>query len=162
MVQIIAAVAENDVIGQDLEIPWRLPDDMKWFKETTVGHIVVMGRKTWDSIPPKFRPLPDRLNVVLTLQAPHPDMQLVLDDWYDVLDLAHGDKDVFVIGGGEIYALALPHAERLLITRVHCEPEGNIYFPKYDESEWLLMTSEPHSADDKHAYSFTWEVYRRV
>lgn len=139
-VTLIAAVAENGCIGKDGKVPWALPEDMKRFKALTMGHIVIMGRKTWESIPEKFRPLPGRTNVVVTRQAEYAlpggvERAASLDEALT----AHAAEDVFVIGGGEIYALAMPKATRLEVTRVKQSVEGDAFFPDIDPSEWHIL-----------------------
>lgn len=153
-VSIIAAVASNGVIGRDGGLPWRLPADMRFFKRTTMGHHLVMGRKTWESI---GRPLPGRTMVVLTRDrsAAIPGVAVVhaLSEAIERARAA-GDAEVFVIGGAEVYARALPRADRLLLTRVDAAVPGDVYFPEYDEDRWVEVAREEHPADERHAYAF--------
>ena len=167
-VSLVAAVAENGVIGADGDLPWRLPDDMKRFRTLTTGHCVIMGRKTFDSM--QGRALPKRTNVVLSRKGRDGAPAGVDPAVHWVADLAAalaiaeeaGDDEAFVIGGEAIYALALPDADRLYLTRVHAEVEGQVRFPDYDPDGFRLTYSERHEADDRHAHAFTFEDWERV
>jgi dihydrofolate reductase len=145
-ITLIAALANNRCIGKDGAVPWRLPEDMKRFKDLTMGHVVVMGRKTWESLPEKFRPLPGRKNVVLTRQS---DYALPKDvERFGTLQdalAAHADHNIFIIGGAEIYAQALPLADRLELTLVHHEVEGDAFFPDYQNGVWKEVARADHS-----------------
>ncbi|MEM1178863.1 MAG: dihydrofolate reductase [Acidobacteriota bacterium] len=158
-VSLVAAVASNGVIGRDGDLPWRLPKDLRHFKRLTVGHTVLMGRRTWDSI---GRPLPKRRSIVLSRDpsfvAPGAD---VAGDFESALALAHGDGPLFVIGGHSLYAAALPTATCLELTRVHAEIDGDVTFPAVDWGRWRLEWSEEHPADDRHAHRFTFERHVR-
>jgi dihydrofolate reductase len=166
IVSLIAAVAENGVIGRGGELPWRLSADLKRFKALTMGHPIVMGRRTWDSL---GRPLPGRTSIVVTRQTrwstPHAEV-LVVHDIDAALKAAAtapgGDREAFVIGGGELYSVAFPHAQRLYLTRVLSAVEGDATFPPYNESEWRLLTSENHAADAKNDFAHAFEVYERA
>lgn len=157
VVSIIVAVARNGVIGRQGGLPWRLRDDMKYFADTTMGHTVVMGRKTYESIPEKFRPLPGRKNIVVTR-----DRQWIADDvkvaesLEDALELA-GEGEVFVIGGGEIYAQAMGFADRLYVTEIDAEVEGDVVFPPYIVG-WREVKREPHVEGEWH---YDWVVYEK-
>jgi dihydrofolate reductase len=158
---VLAAMGENRVIGRDGELPWRLPDEMKRLKALTMGHCLLMGRKTWDSI---GRPLPGRTSIVITrnarFEAPG---AIVVGDFDAALAEARdqGDDEPFVFGGAAIYALALPRADRLYLTRVESSTEGEVRFPEYDEAEWELVSREEHAADERHAFAFCFEEYKR-
>lgn len=156
---IIAAVAANGVIGRGNDLPWRLPADLRRFKALTMGHAVVLGRRTWESI---GRPLPGRRMIVLTRQedwtAPGVEVAHSLDE---ALDLAGGET-VFVAGGEAVYRAALPRAEALELTRVHAEVEGDARFPGFDASAWRRVWHEDHPADTWHAWPFTFERYEPV
>lgn len=159
---LIAAVAENDVIGHGDDIPWRLPEDWRRFKQTTMGHHLIMGRKTWDSI---GRPLPGRRTVVISRGEPNlPTGVDLAHSLEEALDLARetGENEAFVAGGAEIYRLALPHADRLLLTRVHATPKGATRFPEWEDDDWRQVSEERHEADDRHAHAFTFREYERV
>ncbi len=137
-VVIIAAVAKNRVIGKDNTLIWSIPEDMAHFKALTAGHVVIMGRKTWESLPPRFRPLPGRRNIVISrqadYQAPGADLAASLET---ALHLAAGAETAFVIGGEQIYRQAMATADRLEITEVDLEPEGDACFPETPSSDWV-------------------------
>jgi len=136
-VVIIAAVAKNRVIGKDNQLIWNIPEDMAHFKALTAGHTVVMGRKTWESLPPRFRPLPGRRNIVISRQADYvaPGAELA-DSLENALKLASTAEIAFVIGGEQIYAQAMALADRLEITEVDLEPEGDAWFPEISTINW--------------------------
>ena len=164
-VSLIWAMADNGVIGLDNGLPWRLPVDMKHFMTTTLGKPVVMGRKTLESMK---SPLPGRTNIVLTRDPNwQRDGVLVVRDMPAAMalaeqqDLIDGVDEVMVIGGAEIYALALPMAERLYVTRVHAQPAGDVYFPPIDLGAWRLLSQQQHAADERHSAACSIEVYER-
>jgi dihydrofolate reductase len=152
---LIYACADNGVIGRDNALPWHLPEDLAHFRQLTLGCPVLMGRKTWDSLPPRFRPLPGRLNLVLTRQ---PDWQAPGAIRVASLDeaMAHcrAGQDLWVIGGAEIYALALPRAQRLEITEVHLQAEGDAMAPAFDPRAWPEVARSRHTAASGTDYSF--------
>lgn len=159
---IIVAVSENGVIGRDNDLPWKLPDDLKFFRKTTSGFPIIMGRKNYESI---GRPLPNRHNIVIS-RDPHLkiegcDCVTSLDDAI-VLAQADGTEEAFVIGGGQIYAQALSKADRLYVTRVHAEIKGDVTFPAIESKEWNLVHEEHHPADENHAHAFTFRTYDRI
>ena len=147
---LIAAISRNNCIGKDGAIPWRLPEDQKRFKDLTMGHVVVMGRKTWESLPEKFRPLPGRTNIVLTRQADYslPDGVEKYATLEGALE-AHPYESLFAIGGTEVYAQALPLADRLEITHVEMDVDGDAFFPTFSTNEWTEVTRVP-----KEGYAF--------
>ena len=159
----IAALAEQHVIGRDNIMPWHLPADLKHFKAMTLGKPIIMGRKTWDSL---GRPLPGRLNLVVSRQ---PDLQLEGAETFTDLDSAltraeqwareQGVDELMLIGGAQLYAQALPRAQRLYLTRIEASPEGDAFFPDYDQAEWERVDSQAHPAEgDAPAYRFeTWQ-----
>lgn len=160
---LIAALGENRVIGVDNSMPWHLPGDFKYFKATTLGKPIIMGRKTWDSL---GRPLPGRLNIVVSRQT---DLQLEGAEVYPSLEAAvvraeewareQGVDEVMLIGGAQLYAQGLAQADRLYLTRVALSPEGDAWFPEFDLEQWKLVSnSENPAVDDKPAYNFeVWE-----
>ena len=166
-VSIIAAVADNGVIGKDNDLAWHLPDDMAFFKETTKGRTVVMGRKNYESIPHKFRPLPKRVNMIITRNANYeaPGCE-VFTDIGAALEKAEADGEhhCFIIGGGEIYRLALDEniVDDLYITHVHREVEGDTFFPKIDEDRWTGHVLNNHPTDDRHAHPFEIVHYQKA
>ena len=137
MLSLIAAVARNRAIGKDNQLLWHLPEDMKHFRETTRGKPVIMGRKTWESLPEKFRPLPGRQNIVVSrdpaYKAHGADLAGSLEG---ALALAGGAEEVFVIGGEQLYRAALPFADRLYLTEVELEPEADAFFPELNPAVW--------------------------
>jgi dihydrofolate reductase len=134
---IIAAVARNRVIGKDNRLLWNIPEDMAHFKALTSGHTVIMGRKTWESLPPRFRPLPGRRNIVISRQADYaaPGAELV-DSLENALNMSSTEATVFIIGGEQIYRQAMTVADRLEITEVDLEPEGDAWFPEIAAVDW--------------------------
>jgi dihydrofolate reductase len=160
----IAAVAENRVIGKDNDLAWRLPDDMKYFMNTTQHHFVVMGRRNYESLPPKFRPLPNRTNIIVTRNTGYeaPDC-IVLHSIEEALEYgeARQQEEIFIIGGGQIYAGALTRAERLYITEVAASVEGDTYFPEFAKNDWQEISRVHHPADERHRYAFDFVIYER-
>jgi len=153
-VTIIAAVAANGVIGREGDLPWRLPADLRAFKRLTMGHHVVMGRRTWASI---GRPLPGRTLVVLTRDrhAAIPGVTVVHDlEAALAVAEAAGDDEAFIAGGAQVYAAALRRADRMRLTRVEAEVAGDVRFPPYDPTAWVEVAREEHAVDERHAYPF--------
>jgi dihydrofolate reductase len=164
IISMIAALSKNRVIGKDNDLPWKLPDDMKYFMQKTQGHHAIMGRKNYDSIPQKFKPLPNRVNIVVTRQA---DFQapgcMVVDSVEKGIEISRKNKEVetFIIGGAEIYKLGLPHATRLYLTEIQAEISGDTFFPPIDMKEWKEISRQHHDKDERHAYSFDFVVYEK-
>jgi dihydrofolate reductase len=162
IISMIAAVSKNRVIGKDNDLPWKLPDDMKFFMETTKGHHAIMGRKNYESIPHKFKPLPNRTNIVVTRQknfnAPG---CIVVDSVEKGLTIArqNHETEAFVIGGAEIYKLGLPFADRLYLTEINAEIEGDTFFPEYDKTQWQEASRQHHDKDERHVYDFDFVIY---
>jgi len=159
IVSAIAAVSENQVIGRDGDLPWHLPDDMKFFQWTTMGHYVITGRKNWESIPLKYRPLKGRTNIVVTRSAHYEAPgALVAGSLEEALAIARkaGDEEPFLIGGGQLYreAFAKDLIDRVYLTRVHADIPGDTTFPSLDAA-WREVWREAHSADERHAHAFT-------
>lgn len=156
---IIVAAAENNIIGGDNKLLWHLPNDMKWFKSITTGNTVIMGRKTYQSI---GRPLPNRRNIVVSRNT---GLQLdgceVAHSIEEALQLAASDYNVFVMGGGEIYKQVWNKAEKIYLTRVHTEKEGDTLIPAICPEEWKEESRDSHSADEKHPYGYTFFIYNR-
>lgn len=153
----IAAIAENNTLGKNNELVWHLPNDFKRFKELTTGHYIIMGRKTFESFP---KPLPNRTHIIITRQPDYKaDGCIVTDSIENAIKLCSNEQDCYIIGGGEIYELALPFADKLEITRVHENFDGDAFFPDIKKSEWVLHESKANSKDDKHAYNYTYETY---
>lgn len=159
MISLIVAAADNDVIGRDGELPWRLADDLKHFRRITIGKPVIMGRRTWESI---GRPLPGRHNIVITRRANTvaPGCTVV-DSAEAAIAAAGAAEELLVIGGAEIYSLFLPRARRIYMTRVHAEPDGDVRFPPVDWSAWSAADAERHSADAANDFDYTFITYTR-
>lgn len=159
MISIIVAVAQNGVIGDKNSLLWHISEDLKHFKAHTSGHPVIMGRKTYESL---GRPLPNRQNVVITRQH---GLEIagctVVHSLDEALALFSADEEVFVIGGAQIYAQALPLANRFLLTRVEHPYEGDTRFPDWDASQWELISSSRHEHGEKYPHPFIFEEYRR-
>ncbi len=178
---LIAAMSENRVIGREGGLPWRLPEDMRHFKQVTMGHPVVMGRRTWESM---GGPLPGRRNIVLSRRVGYTAEGAEVVTTLDAAlaragsgatattaatatgrtegESAGDPSPVFVIGGGEIYDLALPRADRLDLTIVHAIVTGDAFFPAWDPADWRLVSERHHPADERHAHPFTFRVYERA
>ena len=156
---LLLALAKNGVIGRDNDLPWRLPADLRRFKRLTMGHAIVMGRRTWESI---GRPLPGRKSVVLsrdpTFQAPGAE---VVPSLAEALRRHVGDDEIFIIGGAEVFAEALPRADRLELTRVHADVAGDVEAPDLELDCFELIASKNHRADERHAFPFTFETWQR-
>ena len=156
MIALIAAIAANNCIGKNNSIPWHLPDDLKHFKALTVHKVVVMGRKTWESLPEKFRPLPERKNVVITRRSDlvfPPEVTV-----YQTPEAAlenYKNEDVFIIGGAEMYAQTIDRADLLYITHVHRQVDGDAFFPVIDPLKWREVEREDHE-------SFSFVTYQKV
>jgi dihydrofolate reductase len=163
---LIAAISENNAIGKNNDLIWRLPNDMKFFKEKTTGHCIVTGRKNYESIPEKFRPLPNRTNIVVTRQlgyeAKGANVALSVQNALTAAESLF-ETECYIIGGGEIYAQTIDQADEMYITKVHHTFEdADTFFPAIDESKWQCEIVQPkYDADEKHAYSFTILHYTR-
>jgi len=162
IVSMVVAAAEDNAIGKHNDLMWHLPDDFKFFKDTTIGHPIIMGRKTFQAL---GKALPKRLNIVITRQ---PDFEApaaeVVGSLEEALQLATntGDPELMVIGGAEIYKLALPLTHRVYLTRVHATfPDADAHFPVLNPAEWHLVSTLFHPADERHQYGFTFEVWER-
>lgn len=165
MISLVAAVAENGVIGKNNDLPWRLPDDMKFFMEKTRGHHVILGRKNYDSLPSKYKPLPNRTNIVVTRQKDfEADDCIIVHTIEDGLKhcRANNEMEAMVIGGSDIYRLSLPYSTRLYITEIKAVVDGDVYFPEFDKHEWKEIARIPHTQDDRHAYAFDFVTYDRI
>ncbi|MCO6482859.1 MAG: dihydrofolate reductase [Flavobacteriales bacterium] len=165
IISAIAAVAENGVIGKEGGLPWNLPDDMKFFQRTTLNHPVISGRKSYESIPPQFRPLRDRINIVVTSHK-HYDAPgaTVVHSLEEALEAARatGANEVFLIGGGQLYAEAFAAGlvDRVYLTTVHAKPAGDVFFPDIGKA-WKEVWSEKHKADERHPFAFTTVVLQK-
>lgn len=163
-ISLIAALSKNRVIGKNNDLPWSLPDDSKYFMQTTKGHHAIMGRKNYDSIPPKFKPLPGRTNIVVTRQASFKAPGCIVVNSLDrALEISreNGEQEAFVIGGAEIYKLAMAQADKLYLTEIDAVIQGDTFFPEFDKREWLETSRQHHQADERHPYNFDFVVYEK-
>jgi dihydrofolate reductase len=160
--ELIAAVAANGVIGKGGQLAWHLPDDLRHFKQLTMGHPILMGRRTYESI---GRPLPGRRSIVISTtmnEPPHPEVW-VAPSLDDALKLIASDPGpAFVIGGAVLYAAALPRADVLHLTELDDAVEGDVLFPPFDRTHWRLTSAARHDRDDRHAFPFTFARYERL
>lgn len=163
---LIAAMAQNRVVGIDNKLPWHLPEDLKYFKLITTGKAVIMGRKTYDSI---GRPLPNRTNIVITrsteFSAPGIEVVNSLDAAIELAEnvsLINAVDEVMVIGGAQIYEAALPKADRLYLTHVHANVEGDAYFPDVDMNQWKELGREDYDASETNPYNYSFVVYDKA
>ncbi|MCK5029135.1 MAG: dihydrofolate reductase [Bacteroidales bacterium] len=153
MLSIIVAVAENNVIGKDNSLIWKLPRDMRHFKETTTGHYIIMGRKTFES---NGRPLPNRTNVIITRDKSFKaEGCVIVHSLEDAIKEAKDDSEAFIIGGGVIYDLAMPLVDRIYITQIYHLFEGDTFFPEINMEEWDVVEERKFEPDEKNKYSFT-------
>lgn len=159
IITLIAAASENNVIGKDNKLIWHLSDDLKHFKELTKGHFVIMGRKTFESMP---KALPNRTNVVITRKIDYKaENAIVVNSLEQALKQSKSDNQPFIIGGGEIYNLAIENADRIELTRVHTSIEGDAFFPEIDHNLWDEVSSEKRFKDDNNEYDFTFYRYTK-
>tara|TARA_B100001142_G_C14343757_1_gene659051 strand:- start:2815 stop:3318 length:504 start_codon:yes stop_codon:yes gene_type:complete len=164
-VSLIVAASENNIIGKDNDLIWHLPKDMRFFKETTEGHHIIMGRRNFESIPHKFRPLPNRTNIVITRQTDYKAYgSITVNSIEDALEIAKKNKDnePFIIGGGQIYKIALDRnlVDRIYLTRIHHKFNGDTYFPKLGD-EWKELNKIENKIDNKHKYKYDFIILER-
>jgi dihydrofolate reductase len=159
-VSLIVAMAKNRVIGADGKIPWHLPNELQLFKRVTMGHHIVMGRKTYESI---GRLLPGRTTVIVTRQQDYAVPGAVIaHSLEDAVARCTGDSEIFIIGGGELYRAAMPLADRIYLTVVDAEPAGDTRMPEFDPASWKLGSTEQFHRDERHAHDYRFEVHDRV
>jgi dihydrofolate reductase len=161
-ISIIVAAAENNVIGVDNDLPWKLPDDMKFFVQTTKGHHILGGRKNFESF---GKALPNRTNMIISRNADYKmEGAITFTNIQDAIKHAksNGEEELMVIGGGEIYRQALDQANTIYLTRIHTEIIGDVYFPALDREHWELKEEKYHPKDEKHAFDFTFEKWERI
>ena len=160
MRSLIVAMTENGVIGRDGDMPWRMSDDLRRFKKITMGHHIVMGRKTYDSI---GRPLPGRTTVVISRTASYDDPNIrVARSLEEALMIASLDDEIFISGGAQIFELALPLVDRIYLTKIHCRLDGETHFPAVNWSEWQLIEKQRHAADERNQYDYSFLTYERA
>ncbi len=161
-VSLIVAVSSNGVIGRDGGLPWHLPADLKHFKRTTMGHHLIVGRRTWEEV---GKPLPGRTMVVVTRsQRFAPEGAKVVRSVEQALEIAAEDDEPFIGGGSQIYRIALARdlVHRIYLTRIHAEVEGDTFFPEFDLDDWELVSEEHHEADEKNEFEYSFLVYDRT
>ena len=160
MISFIVAMDKNRVIGKDNQLPWHLPEDLKFFKRVTMGHPIAMGRKTHESI---GRVLPGRENIVITRQPDYRSEDCTV--FYSIEDFVNysheQSEEIFVIGGAEIFKETFPHADRLYITLIHNKFSGDTCFPEFDLSEWKLISNEKGLKDEKNLYDYEFRLYEK-
>ena len=160
LITIIVAAAENNIIGNDNKLIWHLSDDLKRFKELTKGHHVIMGRKTFESMP---KALPNRTNVIITRKKDYfAENAIVTNSLDEAIKLTIDDPQPFIIGGGEIYKIALNISDRIELTRVHHNFDGDTYFPEIDSKIWIEINRTEKKKDDKHNYDYTFITYEKI
>jgi dihydrofolate reductase len=158
---LLVAASENNAIGKDNQLLWHLPNDLKFFKNTTWAMPVIMGRKSFESV---NKPLPGRINIVITTQAGwQRDNVITANDLGDALKKAGETncKEAFVIGGGQIYEQAMPLADIIYLTRVHATLEADTFFPVINEVDWELVSNEDFEADEKHKYAYSFQAWKK-
>lgn len=164
IVSLIAAVSENNVIGKNNDLPWHLPKDMKYFKDTTMGHCVVMGRKNFQSIPPKYSPLEGRTNIVVTRQKDFKGEGIVtVHSIEEAIAFAESKQETecFIIGGGEIFSQSLSYADKIYLTRIHSVIDGDVHFPVLDKNVWKEVSRTDVPADEKNNYKFSFLILEK-
>lgn len=159
---IIVAISDNNVIGKDNALLWRLSADMRFFKEKTTGHHIIMGRKTFESLGNRL--LPNRTSIVISRNADYqlPEGGILATSIENAIAKVKNETEAFFIGGEQIYKSALQFVDTLYITRVHHTFDGDAFFPEIDKSQWKLVSSEHHKADEKNEYDYTFETYQRI
>ena len=160
LISLVVAAARNNVIGNKGQLPWKLPNDMKFFKNVTWGMPVIMGRKTYEAL---GKPLKGRKNIVVSRSDLQHENIIVVKNLEDSLFVAKQTdaREAMVIGGGEIYRSFFQKAGRIYLTRVDAEPEGDAWFPSIDHNDWHLMSKKDHEADEKHAHNYSFQVWER-
>lgn len=162
-ISFVVAMDRNRLIGAGGGLPWRLPDELRRFKEITMGHAVLMGRKTYEGIPRKFRPLPGRTNIVLTRQEAYDAPGcIVVHSIEEALAAVDPDQELMVIGGAALFAELMPVVDRIYLTQIDGEYEGDVYFPVIDFSQWRAVAREDHPQDDRHDNAFSFLMLDRV
>lgn len=165
VISLIVAASQNNVIGKNGQLPWHLPTDMKYFRDVTMGHCVIMGRKNYDSIPEKFRPLAGRTNIIVTHQKKFSAPGcIVVNSINEALETAKkkNETEAFIIGGGEIFKHALGMADKIYLTRIHASVDGDVFFPELNMNEWKEESARHCKADEKNKYDYSFVVLSRI
>jgi len=160
MITMIAAAGESNELGKDNDLLWHLPDDFKRFKQLTTGHHIIMGRKTFESFP---KPLPNRTHLVITRNKDYKkEGAVVVHSMEEALKISEKDAQPFIIGGGEIYKMGLPFADRIELTRVRGTfDDADTFFPQFSKEEWQLVSEVKHEKDERHQFSFHYQTWVR-
>ena len=165
IISLIVAIAKNRVIGKNNQLIWHLPKDMKFFMETTIHHPVIMGRKNFESIPEKYRPLKNRDNIIITRNENYTaEGCIIVHSIEESIEYAKKNlktNELFIIGGGEIYKLGFKYVDKLYITEIYAEVDGNTYFPEWNKKDWKEISRISHPSDEKHEYSFDYVIYMK-
>lgn len=163
MINLIVAMANNNVIGSKNDLPWYLPADLKHFKELTSGHAVIMGRNTLESILNRLgKPLPNRQNIVVSRNESYQVEGIEVVGSIEAALEAASDEEVFIIGGAQVYQQALPLVERIYVTQVNAKIDGDAFFPNLNPEQWREVANEPHQADDKNQFDYSFKTLDRV
>lgn len=159
MIILVAAAAENNTLGKDNALPWRLPLDFKHFKDITSGHHIIMGRKTFESLPTQ---LTNRTHIVITRQKDYNcDGCILVHDLQSAIKAVPEGQDAYVVGGGDIFDMAIKTADKIELTRVHTTIDGDAFFPEIDPEQWKVIWEERHEKDEKHNFAFTFQTFVR-
>ena len=161
MIALVVAAAENNAIGKNNQLLWHLPNDLKFFKNTTWGGVVIMGRKTFESV---NKPLPGRTNIVITKQADWSAQNvIVVNSISDAIQKAKdlNFKEIFIIGGGEIYKESMLLADKIYLTKVHTTIEGDTFFPELQMNQWKMISNKDFSSDEKHVFDYSFQEWER-
>ncbi len=164
-ISIIVAVAQNNVIGKDNKLIWHMPEDLKFFKEKTLGHCVITGRKNYESIPQKFRPLPNRTNIVITRQKNYNAFgAIVVSSLHEAIEKAEqtGDEEIFIMGGGEIFKQSIHLTDRIYLTKIHHPFDGDVFFPEINFNEWKETDRKKGTVDEKNIYAHDFIIYDKI
>jgi len=164
-ISIIVATAENNVIGKDNTLVWHLPADMKFFKDKTTGHCIITGRKNYESIPEKFRPLPNRTNIVITRQEEYAAPgAMVVHSVKEAIEKAKqtGDPEIFIIGGAEIFKESLPYTDRIYLTKIYHTFEGDVFFPELESGQWRETDRRQGIVDEKNKYAHDYITLEKI
>lgn len=161
-ISLIVALSKNQVIGKNNKLAWDLPDDMNYFSNMTKNHAVIMGRKNWESIPEKYRPLPNRENIIISRNRNYSTKKAtVVNSIEKAIEISrhNTDEEIFIIGGGEIFKAGFKFVDKLYITEIKSNVNGDTYFPKWNKNQWKEISRITHEKDKKHKYNFDFVLY---